>query len=85
MDVAQYILCFVARYVNVSYSKGSVTMFSTSCAFEMHISYRTHGAYPKYDFLRNFALCPKFIFGSPNRTKRAPNVRHARRVRQVCW
>ena len=80
MDVAQYILCFVARYVNVSYRKRTVTTFSTSSVFEIHISYKTHGAYANYNFWRKCffwqkkmsLLCPKFIFGSPKRTKCTP-------------
>ena len=54
MDVAQYILCFVARYLNISCRKRTITTVSTSSAFEMHISYKMHGAYAKCNFLQDF-------------------------------
>ena len=53
MDVAQYILCFVARYVNILFRKRTITTFSMSSAFETHISYKVHGAYAKWDFLQD--------------------------------
>ena len=52
MDLAQYILCNVARYVNVSCRKRTVTTFSTCSEFEMHISFKMHGAYAKHNLLR---------------------------------
>ena len=53
MDVAQYILCFMARYVNISCRRRTVTMFSTSSAFETHISYKMHCVYAKCDILQD--------------------------------
>ena len=40
MDVAQYILCFVTRYVNIACMKHTVTTFNTSSAIETYISYK---------------------------------------------
>ena len=54
MDVAQYILCFVARYVNISCRKRTITTFCMICAFQTHISYKKHGAYAKCNFLQDF-------------------------------
>ena len=53
MDVAQYILCFLARYANVSCRKRTVTMFSMSSVFEMHISYKIQDVYAKCNFLQD--------------------------------
>ena len=44
------VVAHLAKYVNVSYRKRSVTTFSTSSAFEIHKSYKTHSAYAKYGF-----------------------------------
>ena len=63
MDVAQYILCFVARYVNVSCRERTVATFSRSSAFEMHISYKMHGDYAKYVFWKqNLRPLPQIYF-----------------------
>ena len=65
MDVAQYILCFVARYVNISCRKRTATIFSTSSAFETHISYKLHGAYAKCDFFARFYALDHVLFVPP--------------------
>ena len=63
MDAAQYILCFVARYVNISCRKRTITTIvgyvrfkrtrRMSSAFETHISYEIDGAYAKCNFLQD--------------------------------
>ena len=65
MDVAQYILCFVARYIHVSCRKRTVTKFSTSSAFETHISFEMHDAHAKCDVLQDFMAWSTYLSYTP--------------------
>ena len=67
MDVAQYILCFVARYVNILCRKRTVTTFSVYSGFETHISYKMHVSYAKCKFLQDLMSWSTYLLTPPPR------------------